>query len=409
MFSKSNKREFYARIIKTLKKYNLTLDQYIADPALLFINDSKFRQHVYKTFKPHQEIYWYNKKYTFSEHIPKNVYDSIKRENIEWYNQLINNSAELDDNEDDLFEEILSDAEGEPASKKSKTEDTAKSKEKEESKTNSEAKTAPKDTEKSGTHSEVSTNNVSTKSEATAGVKRTNTETVGSAAKKVAVGGTTNEATPINQQQVTNPQSSTLGKGEVDQDQAQQQIQTDTGNAPNQRGTVQGEAGSLKVQKTLLKYGISKVNHTLLNKMNNSNKVFIFIVEDKALANDLLELMEETYDNAITYVVNTANEDKKYLDVFKTHKYIIGWRLNFNVGYPRLLEQLGTRYSHLITFTKNLADDEEIEKNILTSVLVRFKNNTQLLTLSELVDQAQENYKKYNNNSNANRKKARFD
>lgn len=409
MFTKSNKREFYARIIKTLKQYGLTLDQYTANPALLFINDSKFRSHVYKTFKPHQEIYWYNKKYTFSEHIPKNLYDSIKRENIQWYNQLINNSAEFDDNEDDLFEEILSDAEGEPPEKKSKSIEESKPEEKQKPKTNSETKSDTTDTKKPGEHSQVSTNNVSEKSTATAGVKRTNTETVGSASKKVATGGTTNTANTINEKQVDNPQSSTLGQGEVDQNQAKQQIQTNKGNAPNQRGTVQGEAGSLKVQKTLLKYGISKVNHTLLKNMNNSNKVFIFVVEEKSLANDLLELMEETYDNSITYVVNTANEDKKYLDVFQTHKYIIGWRLNFNVGFPRLLEQLGSRYAHLITFAKNLTDDEDIEKNILTSVLVRYKNNTQLLTLSELVDQAQENYKKYNSNSNANRKRPRFD
>lgn len=384
----SSKSSYYAKIIKTCAIHNIDFKEHKKNPALLFEKDPKFRQYVYGHFQPNVPCTWYNRKFTFADHIPRSMYSKIQRENLDWYNALTEYSTILDENEDDLFSNLdvnESTDNEEPPSKKEKLEKGAS--------TETFTKNTSADTSSSAS-------SVPTQSTATAGIKRTNTEEVGSAAKKVAVGGTTNIATTINTKQISDVQSNPTGKGEVDQNAAQQQIQTNSGNAPNQRGTVTGEAGNLKIQKPLFKFGISKVNTTLLNEMSSNtenNRVFIFLTDDKELANDLIELMDDTYDNTKIYVNNVSDKDKSMLECLNGNRYIIGWKLSFNIGYPCLSERLGPKYNSLITFTKNIEEDdlEKIQKIMLQSALIRFKNNTQLLTLAEAAHRAQENQKRF--------------
>lgn len=390
------KHNYYAKINRNLKKYSLTINEFKENPSLLFVKDISFRNYVYKTFSPHKPITWYGKPYTWANNIPSKFYNTIENENIQWFNDLITKDI-FDDNEDDLFNQADAETEISPPAKKSKTE-------------NSEETTDSSQTLQSDTTSASDTISMQSGSSSN---KRPSESDTSSANKKPALenqdrkdsnsASTTNLATGIAENTgATKSQGNPTGSGEVDQDNAQQR-QTERGNAHNERGTLQGEAGNLKIQKPLECYGIVKVK---MNYNKFVNKVFVFVSDDKELSNDLTELMEESYENSdiYTHKIELLNYNADICAKIKNFIYIVGWRLPFNIGYPTLALKLGNRYNKILSFAKTVDNFDEVNEILEKAVVVRLKNDTQLLTLSENVAKANDDYTKYNNPASKKRK-----
>lgn len=395
----SSKAQYYARINKTLRQYNITIEEYKANPYVLFERDVSFRNWVYNTFQPNTQFTWYGVKHVWSNLISPNMYNKIENENIEW-SIALTNSQDFDNDEDLLH--TSTDAENNqpfgtkkqktshepqtPTSSKTDTEHTAES-----SNPVSEKPTIDSNKRKSSGEEE-STSNKRTASENTRSNTSSGTATTTNLATSI-------KGTTAEQSKQANP----TGEVEVDQSN-QQQLQTVDGNAHNQRGTVQGEAGNLKIQKRLEQYGIIKVNMNYINK--SISKIFIFVSDSKELCNDLIEIMEETYENGEVFTHKINIDDENIIAKLRGFEYIIAWKLPFNISYPTLASKLGNRYSKLITFTKNITDFENISQILETSVIVRFKNDTQLSTLAEAVEKAQQDYLKYNQPEEKKRKLA---
>lgn len=381
------KNTYYAKLSKSLKKYNLSIQDFKNNPIEYFVRDNLFRQHVYSKFNPVQRYTWYNKPFRWVDHIPKTFYNQIENENFNWYITLTSfDSNNPDYDEDDLSLTDTTNENEEPPTKKSKDDNN-----------NAETTNTSSSSMSTTSNKQKSTDPISTKSTTdTSGIKRPAEEENGSDPKQPKTDQTTNLATKIIPgSSATSPQSNPTGKGEVDQS-AKQQLQTNTGNAPNQRGTVQGEAGNLKIQKPLERYGISKVirnNMTFNDKRNKT--VFVFVLECKELANDLIELMDETYKDTIIYGYTITHNDEKVLDLLHNHKYVVTWNLPFNVGFARLGEKLGTRYNKAIVFSNNYNDldmnnEEDVIKATQNSIIVRFKNHTQISNFAEMITECNE-------------------
>lgn len=386
----SSKSSYYSIIIKTLKKYNLTLQQYKENPICLFVKDQNYRNYVYKSFKPHKGITWYGKQYIWAKHIPDSIKETIERENFEWFLNLEHNK-DFENNFDDS--DVSTEA---PSNQPSETEISAD-------------RHKESTSELSGS-SKASTSGQQSTSTAEDTNKKRPGDQQGEPAKRTksnepadeAIGGTVNVATSI--KGTSGPkQANPTGEGEVDQQPDGHQLQTQRGNLPNQRGTLQGEAGNLKIQKPLEKYGIVKVNLTLLKSEMAQNKVYIFITDNKTLANDLVEIMEDTYENGdivtafIAEPVNPLEHEREDYESLNGYVYIVAWKLPFNISYATLALKLGTRYNHVYTFTKMIPDfnDEDVPNLIKRSVIIKFKNAVQLLKLSEAATKCQEDQLKY--------------
>ena len=393
----NGKGPYYKRINWLLDKYQLDLIDFKNDPSILFVKDRGFRNYVYQTFKPFKQITWFNKPFVWGNAIPQDFYDTIESENMDWYLSLTNQIEHFaDDDEDDLFNIDNASTSTESSTTTEKSESTTTS-------------TKGISASQVSTPGAVPKSFKSKKNKAVDQGRKSNSKKAKSS--KGGASTTTNVATKIkgtaSEGKRVATQSNPTGVPEVDQGGNAQQLQTSSGNAHNERGTVQGEAGNLKIQKPLERFGIIKVNLTKMNRYVSS-KVYIFVTKDKELANDLVEIMEEAYDSGDIIIHEIKNNDE-YLDGYK---YIIAWKLPFNISYPTLALKLGSRYNHVKTFTKNFdvfSDDckELLEK----SVCVRFKNDVQIYSLSEAVDKAQQDALKYQTIPDTKKRKlcSRFD
>lgn len=387
--SQISKSSYYAKIIKTLKKYDISLENFKHNPIELFKVDYSFRNWVYSRFpNANSDFTWYGNKYNWAKVIPSELYGQIENENLNWSIQLQHNN-DFDNDEDDLFLQANAETSVLPSTKKQET--------------SSEQETS-KSSENLPTDSTKSTNSVPEKSMSSAsGQKRKDPptdlslkETDPKVAKNTEAG-ISNVASSIASNTTSKTtQAQPTGEGEVDQTK-DQQLQTPSGNAHNQRGTVQGEAGNLKIQKQLERYGIVKVMSSFHKHID---KVFIFLLHDKELSNDLIEIMEETYENGAIFPHQIEYKEQTL--------YIVAWKLPFNIGFPKLLTVLGIRYSKTLIFTKNINDETNIEKTLEHAVLVRLKNDVKLFNLAETVERSQAEYEKYKTEPTKRKRVDRF-
>lgn len=395
--SKINKSAYYARLSKTLKKHDISIEDYKASPYTLFAVDYNFRSWIYSKFSPTTDFTWYGNKLNWANLITPEMYSKIENENLQWSLKL-QHSKEFDSDEDDLFLSANADSEVPSAPKKAKITPTEQE--------------APTSSQKDATDSTSVQDPVpGTSGSMSSSNKRKPEESSGSQPKKVAAentaAGVSNLASKINAGTTEGgTQANPSGEGEVDQNK-DQQLQTPRGNAHNERGTLQGEAGNLKIQKPLEKYGIVKVRMSF-NK--HITKVFIFLLNDKDLSNDLVEMMEETYESGEVFT------HKIDLDVYSDIKeklnglaYIVAWKLPFNIGYPKIISVLGNRYGRVLTFTKNIDNIENINEILEHSLVVRVKNDVKLFTLAEAVERAQADYDKYKSEPKKRKRASRFD
>lgn len=370
-----NKNSYYAKIKKALAKYNYNIEDFKENPICLFLKDKSFRHYVYETFKPFKRITWYKKPYQWSDHIPESFYSIIEVENFDWYAAL---SAQRDYNFSDNDEDDLFSIEDRPGPSRQTTGNTRS------------ASPGPSNTAEkpptAGTSSAA----------ATAGAKRK--------LEPTSDDHTTNVAKKIYDSSTGGPQQEQpTGQGEVDQSRNHQQLQTDRGNLPNQRGTLQGESGNLKIQKPLERFGVLKVNKSCIttyihNKMYSfKQKTFIFLCNDKTLSNDLIEAMDVAYESGDIATHYIENVDEAIAEKMNGYNYIIGWKLPFNIGYPTLQQKLGTRFNKCITFTRNFENFDDFANIVEHIVIVRFKNNAAMPTLAEVVEKAQQDMNRYNN------------
>lgn len=369
MSRNSAKSAYYAKIRKSLLKYDISFSTFKSNPASLFLRDAKFRSYVYTKFEPRETITWYTQDYRFSDNIPESFYNQIKSENNDWYDLLVADNTDSTE-EDSISEQNNSSNSNQSASKKFK----------------------PNQGEKRSNTDDTDLPNKKKQSDVEAGVS--------------------NVATPIGATNSDQKQSNPTGQGEVDQSK-DQQLPTTSGNEHNTRGTLQGEAGNLKVQKPLERYGIVKVNMSSYNRNCNNNRVFVFISNDKTLCNDLVEIMEETYESGEIFTHTITDMPDNLNDNIKTYKYIIGWKLPFNISYPTISLKIGNRYNSVLTFTKQICTDEydndELNKILEHSVIVKFKNDVQILRVSEAVAKAQADSDKYNKPEIKKRKYNKFE
>lgn len=61
-----NKSQYYAKVSKTLKKYNLSWKEYKNEPHKLFVLDISFAKYWAHKFKYDQDITWFNNPYNLS-------------------------------------------------------------------------------------------------------------------------------------------------------------------------------------------------------------------------------------------------------------------------------------------------------------------------------------------------------
>jgi hypothetical protein len=387
----NNKSTYYAILQKTLNKYQLTMDEYKKNPMVLFVKDKPYRNYVYKKFDPVKTYKWFGREFKWHDY--SSELNNFDTENDTWYSKL-NSSVTADNdfhtsNDDSVPTTKGEDTQEEPpplAVKKQKTHH-------DEPMQVEEPPTAESNTGKRPAETQ-DTLEGEPKSKVTNVAK-----SLGEQARKFSA---------VAQAQET-IQKIPGGTSEVNQQPQTDlfQLQNNRGTDQNQRGTLQGEAGNLKVQKPLERYGIVKVYNMNSYKNYKITKLLIFVLECKVKSNALVELMDETYDSGTIYSTKYTNENnnKEY--------YIIGWKLNFNIGFITLAEKLGTRYNATIVYTKNINfdnynTDEEIETLMRNSYRVRSDNDTQLYTLAE---NCQFEHKKkteasqYNQNNSNNRKR----
>lgn len=396
--SLSNPRSmYYAKIAKTCAKYGLTVNDWKENPHKLFLVDKKTREYVYKTFDPSRTISWFGKDYTWKDHIPTSFYNVIESEDLTWFHKT-QTGLYQDNNEDDV--EMVNVSDENNQFKKQKTSHESKTPE------SSATTSADKGSNKNQLPKTTSTDT----EDKTANNKRPGSSSnTGDSTKRVknTESSTTHIATGIAEIKTGgNTQSNITGPNTADQEELPQQRETPSGPEHNTRGSLQGEAGNLKIQKPLERYGIVKVitNMNTMKKFNN--KVFLFISDNKELMNDLIELMYETYESGNVYNHNLTALSEDIKQYLKGYYYVVAWELPFNISYPTLALKLGHRYNKLYTFQKVIDDFDKVDEILEQAVIVRFKNDTQLLTLAEMVEKTQSDYKKYQDDGNK-RKRAR--
>lgn len=340
-----SKSRYYSVLKKTLSTYNIKLEDYKQNPSKYFQLNASFRNYVYGKFVFNQEFTWFGNKLKWSNILDEDIIAKFSNENNDWYSS--SSSTDIPDKRQKL-DETGEDLEELPSTSENK-----------EVKTNSNKRTNPEKIEDTAVDSK--------KSKPTSILKQTQQKNTAEAANTI--------------QQIPG------GTSEVQQGQTgEKQIQTPSGTAQNQRGTLQGESGNIKIQKPLERYGIVKVNMSYNSKVNF---LIIFAYEDASIMNSLMELMDETYANGIIYATKTEVNSINYM--------LVGWHLNFNIGYIKLFEKLGSRFTKVLSYKKpfNKAQyetDEDVHKFMTASFRVRKENNTQLYTIAENVEQ--ENQKK---------------
>lgn len=207
---------------------------------------------------------------------------------------------------------------------------------------------------------------------------------------------TTNKATPVNPNTKIQSEHPT-GSQQVDQ----QQIQSNKGNLPNEKGSVQGEAGSRKVQKPLYHFGYIKVNMSDNKNFKLNNKFFCFLFECKERASKSSELMQITYPSGeingfkFTYSDKHEEEDLVY--------FVIIWRLPFNIGMSKIAEKLGNKILCVKVVTLIIMPNDLETRDLKTIVTSRLncmlENDVRILSVADEVNSEQERKKNYSNNT----------
>ena len=396
--SKSN---YYAMLIKTLSKYNLTLNEHKENPYLLFSRDAKFRQWIYSKYPTPGDFTWYNKPLNWL-HLIKDFDEDLlytEEPTQTWHKAFTNyfHSIKTPDTlavkKQKTEHKSSSEPDSQPSSSKRENEDTLeepppKKVDNTEKSTLNESSGAKRKGESDGNPNPAKQDKVtSIATSLKTQTARANT-TEGTADKLQTVGNIPGGTSEVQQQQ-----QETQGNDA--------QLQTNRGNDHNQRGTLQGEAGNIKVQKPLERYGIIKVNMSTFNENSSrNNKIFIFKLETSNDANKLMSLLNETYSSGIifsTTVEVTASDSKELVKY-----YLIGWKLSFNLGFTKLYQQLGRNHGRTVVYLRDLGntsidDDEAVNTLMSESFKIRYINDTQLFTLAEHVET--ENKKREQNNN----------
>lgn len=408
-----SKSRYYALLSKTLKKYNLTINDYKKNPYVLFERDAGFRQYVYNKFSPPGDFTWFGKSMHWLELIKDFDEDLLYTEDTTgtWSSSFSN-----------YFHSI-------------KTADTLQSKKQKTEHISSDAKDSQPSTSKREPESEL--NNPSSKKQMLdesrvtnkGGIDITNNKRPSESADNpnpAKKSSTTNVANKSLKAQASRPSTDDKlqtvgnipgGTSEVNQQQQENtnndfQIQTNRGNDHNQRGTLQGEAGNLKVQKALEKYGIVKVNMSHFENNSRNNKIFIFKVDSSTDANKLMRLLNETYTSGQIFSTTIEICTDSATNTL-TKFYLIGWKLYFNLGFTKLYSQLGRNHGKTVVYLRelgniNIEEEEEVHKLMCTSFQTRFENDTQLLTLAEHVEvenKKREQSSSYTQNTNNRKRK----
>lgn len=82
------KRQYYAKVSKSLQKHNITWDQFRKNPASLMVADESFRKWMLNRHYAKDEIRWYTKKTSMSAIIKSNkaLLTLVNRDNPTYLN-----------------------------------------------------------------------------------------------------------------------------------------------------------------------------------------------------------------------------------------------------------------------------------------------------------------------------------
>lgn len=81
--------QYYARLSKTLAKYNISINDHKSDVSKLFVRDVNFRDFIISTKDYDKSFMWYNKETTIKQSIEANP------ESSELFEKLLHNNDRL--------------------------------------------------------------------------------------------------------------------------------------------------------------------------------------------------------------------------------------------------------------------------------------------------------------------------
>lgn len=165
-----------------------------------------------------------------------------------------------------------------------------------------------------------------------------------------------------------------------------QQLQTESGNDTNERGSLVGEAGNKKIQKKQYKWGklaVSTMSRTLL---------LAFTTTDAA--EEFQAIVEFTYGHTRLQMIGFKTELEGTLK--ETHTFFwIALKLGFTMAYSSMGHKFGesirkSKYCMVRSINENLEDlDDGILDQLKKGLQLCFKNKAGFSTFDELLIQEQ--------------------
>lgn len=361
MPKKITAQAYWSMINKLVKKYNLTLNDFKTDPVKLYAVSPEYRSWLHKSIKePSRMRLANNKDYDMltaianhpdKERLKKIMFTEAPKE---WYDERVELASVEEQRA--LFEEFNSDwpmEEIEPSTSSVTDTNTKKP---------------------SSTTSEQSSSNKRPAEEPIPGhpIKATIVDQKGTKrqskvdehfdAKKPNVqrGKTTKhqDSTQVEQKKATSLTGTTTSQEPTQSNPTgSQQVDTPSGPAHNQGGTVQGEAGNRKVQKPERRFGLIEVMAT------KNTKTFVFGFKTPENAEAFLKLLNIIYPNQQVFTYKYTEQ----LSPCTRDVFFVLMKLSFNIGYTTLKNKVGTTLDNLIYFwhhTINWIDDHDEMKKI---------------------------------------------
>lgn len=182
-----------------------------------------------------------------------------------------------------------------------------------------------------------------------------------------------------------------------------QQIQTEQGNDHNERGSLVGEAGNRKIQKSAHKFGIVKVSN-----MSRSILIAFASQESAQKFEDIVECVYGQTSYEIMGFKTILIDDLKVEHTF----YWVCLKLGFNMGYATMKTKFGkaimrSKYILLRNIPENFeSHGNEIKEKLKITLQTLFENDAGLTTFAELLElEAQR--KQYNNNGGSSQPPAK--
>lgn len=194
------------------------------------------------------------------------------------------------------------------------------------------------------------------------------------------------------------------------------QIESPQGNLTNQKGSVQGESGSRKLQQPQLdRFGIVAVSSLIKEIIQyGMGKLYVFLFREKDQANNTLDLLDFLWQN-----IKSHCYEKEYaIDGDKELLYIVIFQLDFNIGWSTLKSKMPKIFNDVSYWITNSYDisnknDDIIEEYIDKFLTCMLKNEVKSLNIDDLIEQ--ENKRKdynskhsLNSNDSISNKRKRF-